>query len=64
MECILEKILLLTNLANECKSCYLHLAEGAPEQHPSNYHAGVNEVGPVYSSLVSSFIQAKQGIKS
>lgn len=52
------------NLATEFNSCYLHLAEGAPEQHPSNYNAGVNDVGQVYASLVSSFIQAKQRIKS
>jgi len=52
------------NLASETSSCYLHLAEGAPEQHPSNFNAGVNDVGQVYASLVSSFIQAKQSIKN
>ena len=52
------------HLASELDSCYLHLAEGAPEQHPSNYNAGVNDVGQVYASLVSSFIQAKQHIKN
>jgi formiminoglutamase len=51
------------NLASELTSCYLHLAEGAPEQHPSSYHAGLNDVGQVYASLVLSFIQAKQSIK-
>jgi formiminoglutamase len=53
----------VSNLATELKSCYLHLAEGAPEQHPINYNAGVNDVGQVYALLVSSFIQAKQSIK-
>lgn len=52
----------VSKLAAESKSCYLHLAEGAPEQHPSNYNAGVNDVGQVYAALVASFIQAKQNI--
>lgn len=50
------------SLGKEVSSCYLHLAEGAPEQHPSNYDSGISEVGQVYSSLVISFIQAKQGL--
>lgn len=49
------------SFGKEAYSCYLHLAEGSPEQHPSSYSAGIDEVGQVYASLVSSFIQAKQG---
>lgn len=52
------------DLASELNSYYLHLAEGSPEQHPSNYSAGVNDVGQVYASLVTSFIQAKQSVRS
>lgn len=41
-------------------TCYLHLAEGAPAQHPSGIEAGLNDIGQLYASLVVSFIQAKQ----
>ncbi|WP_286271461.1 formimidoylglutamase [Thalassotalea hakodatensis] len=44
----------------EPESCYLHLAEGAPVQHPSGIEAGMNDIGQLYASLVVSFIQAKQ----
>ena len=43
-------------------SCYLHLTEGAPCQHPSGMTAGVSDVGQGYAALVCSFIQAKQEI--
>jgi len=43
-------------------SCYLHLAEGAPKQHPAGVTAGVSDVGQGYAALVSSFIQSKQNI--
>ncbi|WP_435275573.1 formimidoylglutamase [Psychrobium sp. nBUS_13] len=44
------------------QSCYLHLAEGAPCQHPSGFDAGVSDVGQGLAALVSSFIQSKQDI--
>lgn len=44
------------------QSCYLHLAEGAPCQHPSEFDAGVSDVGQGLAALVSSFIQSKQDI--
>jgi formiminoglutamase len=44
------------------KCCYLHLAEGAPIQHPAGLASGINDVGQAYAALVTSFIQAKQGI--
>lgn len=43
-------------------SCYLHLAEGAPIQHPSGLEAGTSDVGQGCAALVSAFIQAKQDI--
>ncbi|MDP2562522.1 formimidoylglutamase [Psychrobium sp. 1_MG-2023] len=44
------------------QSCYLHLAEGAPIQHPAGIDAGNSDVGQGLSALVASFIQAKQEI--
>lgn len=41
-------------------TCYLHLAEGAPCQHPSGIDAGFSDVGQGLSTLVSCFIQSKQ----
>jgi len=43
-------------------SCYLHLAEGAPKQHPAGLTAGISDVGQGYAALVTSFIQSKQNI--
>lgn len=42
------------------KCCYLHLAEGAPVQHPAGIDAGYSDVGQGYAALVASFIQSKQ----
>ena len=44
------------------RSCYLHLAEGAPKQHPAGLVSGMSDVGQGYAALVSSFIQSKQDI--
>lgn len=43
-------------------SCYLHLAEGAPKQHPAGITAGVSDVGQCLAALATSFIQSKQYI--
>ncbi|WP_166837147.1 formimidoylglutamase [Rheinheimera pleomorphica] len=42
------------------RSRYLHLAEAAPEQHPSGIAAGMNEAGQTLAALVFAFIQGKQ----
>lgn len=44
------------------KSCYLHLAEGAPAQHPAGLEAGINDIGQGLANLVCSFIQTKQSL--
>lgn len=49
-------------MAQLSKSCYLHLAEGAPKQHPAGFEAGFNDAGQGYAALVSAFIQSKQDI--
>jgi len=49
--------------AQQDYACYLHIAEGAPIQHPNGLEAGINDVGQVYSALVSSFIMGKQEAK-
>jgi len=49
-------------IASMPNSCYLHLAEGAPIQHPAGITAGNSDVGQAYATLVTSFIQAKQEI--
>lgn len=41
------------------QSCYLHLAEAAPSQHPAGLAAGMSEAGQVLTALVLAFIQAK-----
>lgn len=43
-------------------SCYLHLAEGAPCQHPAGITQGNSDIGQALASLVTTFIQAKQEI--
>jgi len=47
-------------IASQTPSCYLHLAEGAPEQHPAGVCAGNIDVGQALANLVLSFIQANQ----
>lgn len=42
------------------RSCYLHLAEGAPCQHPAGLEAGMSDIGQGLANLVCSFIQTKQ----
>lgn len=42
------------------RTCYLHLAEGAPAQHPAGIAAGISDVGQACAGLVSTFIQAHQ----
>ena len=42
------------------RTCYLHLAEGAPCQHPGGLQAGVSDVGQALAALVTAFIQAHQ----
>lgn len=49
-------------IASLANSCYLHLAEGAPIQHPAGKAAGDSDVGQGYAALVACFIQAKQQI--
>jgi len=40
--------------------CYLHLAEGAPSQHPAGIESGMVDIGNAIASLVCSFVQTKQ----
>jgi len=51
-------------IGSQPNSCYLHLAEGAPLQHPAGLSAGNSDVGQAYATLVTSFIQAKQRISA
>ena len=50
------------SIATMDNSCYLHLAEGAPCQHPAGIAQGNSDIGQALASLVSTFIQAKQQI--
>ena len=52
----------IDQMAKLPNSCYLHLAEGAPIQHPAGIEAGISDVGQAYAALVTSFIQSKQNI--
>jgi len=44
------------------QSCYLHLAEGAPAQHPAGLAAGASDIGNALANLVCCFIQTKQSV--
>lgn len=50
------------SIAQLPQASYLHLAEGAPCQHPAGMEAGTSDVGQGTAALVCSFIQSKQDI--
>jgi len=41
------------------RCCYLHLAEGAPNQHPAGITAGSSDIGNALANLVCCFIQTR-----
>jgi len=46
--------------ASKANSCYLHLCEAAPNQHPSGLKAGLNDAGQIITALVNAYLQAKE----
>jgi formiminoglutamase len=46
--------------ASKPNSCYLHLCEAAPSQHPSGLKAGLNDAGQIITALVNAYLQAKE----
>lgn len=46
--------------ASRPNSCYLHLCEAAPNQHPSGLKAGLNDAAQIITALVNAYLQAKE----